>query len=57
VVDSLDTANKSKKEELTVDMKGTEEEAANEMGLVGLQLFSLDRYQDCSSNISVYQLG
>jgi len=46
---SVDIANKAEKNELTVDVKGTEKEGTNEVELVGLQLFSLNRYQDCNS--------
>ena len=45
---SVDIANKAEKNELTVDVKGTEEDGTNEVELVGLRLFSLNRYQDCN---------
>jgi hypothetical protein len=46
---SVDTANKADKNELIVDMKGTEKECTNDLELVGLRLFSLKRYQDYNS--------
>jgi hypothetical protein len=46
---SVDTANKAEKNELVVEVKDTEKEGTNEVELVGLQLFSLNRYQDCNS--------
>jgi hypothetical protein len=39
----------AEKNELIVDVKGTEKESTNEVELVGLRLFSLNRYQDCNS--------
>jgi hypothetical protein len=46
---SVDTANQAEKNELNKDMKGTEKKAANEVELVGLQVFSLNRYQHYNS--------
>jgi len=45
---SVDIANKAEKNELIVDVKGTEKEGTNEVEL-GMRLFSLNRYQDCNS--------
>jgi hypothetical protein len=45
----VDIANKAEKNELIVDVKGTEKEGTNEVELVGLRLFSLNRYQSCNS--------
>jgi hypothetical protein len=46
---SVDIANKAEKNELIVDVKGTEKKSKNEVELVGLRLFSQNRYQDCNS--------
>jgi hypothetical protein len=46
---SVDIADNAEKNELIVDVKGIEKEGTNEVELVGLQLLSLNRYQDCNN--------
>jgi hypothetical protein len=46
---SVDIADNAEKNELIVDVKGTEKEGTNEVEMVGLRLLSLNRYQDCNN--------
>jgi len=45
---SVDIVNKAGKNELIVDVKGTEKEGTNEVEMVGLRPFPLNRYHACN---------
>jgi len=47
---SVDIANKAGNNELIVDVKGAEKEGTNDVEMVGLRPFSLNRYH--ASNIT-----